>query len=146
MQTTTEYNTWCGHAFEIVCLHHINQIVKALGINGCINTPCSWSYRPSANVIADTEADEDLKHGTQIDLLIDRSDKSISVCEMKYCNSEYEIDKAYDCHITHLLKVFKKITKTNKTLIPTFITPHGLYNNMYARRIGREVVGNDLFL
>lgn len=145
MQTTAEYESWCGHAFEIVCLHHINEIVKALGIDGCINTPCSWSYRPTTKVLADEEADEDLKHGTQIDLLIDRSDRSISICEMKYCNEEYEISKAYDAHLVHRLKVFKKVTKTTKTLIPTFVTPHGLYNNMYARKINRQVTGNDLF-
>ncbi|WP_308271180.1 AAA family ATPase [Prevotella sp.] len=145
MQTTAEYESWCGHAFEIVCLHHINEIVKALGIDGCINTPCSWSYRPTTKVLADEEADEDLKHGTQIDLLIDRSDRSISICEMKYCNGEYEISKAYDAHLVHRLKVFNKVTKTTKTLIPTFVTPHGLYNNMYARKINRQVTGNDLF-
>ncbi len=145
MQTTAEYESWCGHAFEIVCLHHINEIVKALGIDGSINTPCSWSYRPTTKVLADDEADEDLKHGTQIDLLIDRSDRSISICEMKYCNGEYEISKAYDAHLAHRLKVFKKVTKTTKTLIPTFLTPHGLYNNMYARKINRQVIGNDLF-
>lgn len=145
MQTTAEYESWCGHAFEIVCLHHINEIVKALGIDGCINTPCSWSYRPTTKVLADEEADEDLKHGTQIDLLIDRSDRSISICEMKYCNGEYEISKAYDAHLVHRLKIFKKVTKTTKTLIPTFVTPHGLYNNMYARKINRQVTGNDLF-
>ena len=145
MQTTAEYESWCGHAFEIVCLHHINEIVKALGIDGCINTPCSWSYRPTTKVLVDEEADEDLKHGTQIDLLIDRSDRSISICEMKYCNGEYEISKAYDAHLAHRLKVFKKVTKTTKTLIPTFVTPHGLYNNMYARKINRQVTGNDLF-
>ena len=145
MQTTAEYESWCGHAFEIVCLHHINEIVKALGIDGSINTPCSWSYRPTTKVLADDEADEDLKHGTQIDLLIDRSDRSISICEMKYCNGEYEISKAYDAHLVHRLKVFKKVTKTTKTLIPTFVTPHGLYNNMYARKINRQVTGNDLF-
>lgn len=145
MQTTAEYESWCGHAFEIVCLHHINEIIKALGIDGSINTPCSWSYRPTTKVLADDEADEDLKHGTQIDLLIDRSDRSISICEMKYCNGEYEISKAYDLHLAHRLKVFKKVTKTTKTLIPTFLTPHGLYNNMYARKINRQVIGNDLF-
>ena len=145
MQTTAEYESWCGHAFEIVCLHHINEIIKALGIDGCINTPCSWSYRPTAKVMADDEADEDLKRGTQIDLLIDRSDKSISICEMKFCNGEYEITKAYDAHLAHRLKIFKKVTKTTKTLIPTFVTPHGLYNNMYARKINRQITGDDLF-
>ena len=95
--------------------------------------------------MADDEADEDLKRGTQIDLLIDRSDKSISICEMKFCNGEYEISKAYDAHLAHRLKIFKKVTKTTKTLIPTFVTPHGLYNNMYARKINRQVTGDDLF-
>lgn len=64
---------------------------------------------------------------------------------MKYCSGEYEISKSYDAHLVHRLKVFKKVTKTTKTLIPTFVTPHGLYNNMYARKINRQVTGNDLF-
>lgn len=145
MQTTPDYNSWCGYAFEIVCLHHINEIVKALGIDGCINTPCSWLYRPSTMMKEDESADEDLKHGTQIDLLIDRSDKCISICEMKYCNGEYEIDKSYYTHLAHRLNVFKKVTKSKKTLIPTFITPYGLYDNMYARKINRQVTGDDLF-
>lgn len=126
MQSTSEYASWCGHAFEITCLHHINNIVKALGIDGCINIPCAWSYRPTSKTLADEDADEDLKQGAQIDLLIDRSDKSISICEMKYCQGEYEINKAYDAHLMHRLNIFKKVTKTNKTLIPTFITPYGL--------------------
>ena len=143
--STSEYASWCGHAFEITCLHHINNIVKALGIDGCINIPCAWSYRPTSKTLADEDADEDLKQGAQIDLLIDRSDKSISICEMKYCQGEYEINKAYDAHLMHRLNIFKKVTKTNKTLIPTFITPYGLYNNMYARKITRQVTGDDLF-
>ena len=73
-----------------------NNIVKALGIDGCINIPCAWSYRPTSKTLADEDADEDLKQGAQIDLLIDRSDKSISICEMKYCQGEYEINKAYE--------------------------------------------------
>ena len=100
MQSTSEYDSWCGHAFEIVCLHYINNVVKA---------------------------------------------KSISICEMKYCQGEYEIDKAYDAHLMRRLKIFKKVTKTNKTLIPSFVTPFGLYNNMYARKITRQVTGDDLF-
>ena len=144
-KTKLLYASWCGHAFEITCLHHINNIVKALGIDGCINIPCAWSYRPTSKTLADEDADEDLKQGAQIDLLIDRSDKSISICEMKYCQGEYEINKAYDAHLMHRLNIFKKVTKTNKTLIPTFITPYGLYNNMYARKITRQVTGDDLF-
>ena len=145
MQSTAEYESWCGYAFEVVCLHHINQIVRALGIDGCINVPCSWSYRPSASVMSDADADDDLKHGTQIDLLIDRSDKSISVCEMKYCSGEYEISRTYNEHLMRRMNIFKKVTKTKKTIVPIFITPFGLYNNMYSRKISRQVTGNDLF-
>ncbi len=146
MQSTAEYRAWCGHAFEIVCLHHINEIVRALGIDGCINVPCSWSYRPSAGVMSDEDADDDLKRGAQIDLLIDRSDRTISVCEMKYCDGEYEIDKEYDSRLARRLRTFRKVTGTNKTLVMTFVTPHGLYNNVYSRKITRQVVGDDLFV
>jgi len=145
MQSTDEYQNWCGYAFEVVCLNHIEQIVEALGISGCINTSCSWSYRPSKAVREDEDADEDLKHGAQIDLLIDRSDKHINICEMKYSLSEYEIDKQYYEHVQRRMRIFKKVSKTTKTIVPIFITSEGLYNNMYARKITRQVTGNDLF-
>lgn len=146
MQSTPTYQSWAGYAFEIVCLHHINQIVRALGIDGCINIPCSWAYRPTSAIVNNEEADEDIRHGAQIDLLIDRSDKSITVCEMKYSSHEYEIDRVYDSHTARRMRIFSKITKTRKTVIPTYITPYGLYNNMYARKIQRQVTGDDLFI
>ena len=145
LQSTPAYHSWCGHAFEMVCLHHINQIVKALGIDGCINIPCSWAYRPSQTVINDPEADEALKHGAQIDLLIDRSDNVINLCEMKYSNYEYEIDKAYFNHLNRRIQTFKRVTKTRKSVTPIFITSQGLYKNQYGRQIVREVKGDDLF-
>ena len=145
MQATNEYASWCGYAFEIVCLNHLEQIVRALGIDGTINTPCSWTYRPSKALLADDEADEDLKHGTQIDLLIDRSDKTITICEMKYSQGEYEITKGYDTQLSRRLRIFRKVTKTKKSLVTTFITPNGLLDNVYARRIVREVTGDMLF-
>lgn len=144
MQATELYRSWCGYAFEVVCLNHIDQIVHALGIDGSINTACSWSYRPSPSLPVDT--DEDLKHGTQIDLLIDRSDNTVNVCEMKYSLSEYEIDKKYFNHLEQRMRIFKKVTKTRKSVVPVFITSFGLYNNMYSRRFTREVKGDDLFV
>lgn len=144
-QSTPAFSSWCGYAFEIVCLLHINQIVKALGIDGSINMPCAWSYRPTAAVLQHADIDDDLRHGAQIDLLIDRSDRAITLCEMKYSTGEFEIDKALDSHIARRLQIFRKVTKTRKTLIPAFVTPNGLYDNSYARRIQRQVVGDDLF-
>ncbi len=145
MQNTSEYASWCGYAFEIVCLNHLEQIVSALGINGMINTPCSWMYKPSKAILDDENADDDLNHGTQIDLLIDRSDKTITICEMKFCQGEYEITKDYDMVMSRRLRIFKKVTKTRKSLVPTFITPNGLFDNIYSRRIGRQVTGEQLF-
>lgn len=146
MQSTTEYASWCGYAFELVCLNHLEQIVHALGIDGTINSPCSWFYRPNKNIQTDEEADEDLKHGTQIDLLIDRSDKTINICEMKYSQDEYEITKSYDTQLKRRMSVFRKVTKTRKTLTPSFITPNGLFDNMYARRVQRVITADDLFM
>lgn len=144
MQSTEEYRSWCGYAFEIVCLNHVEQIVHALGIDGSINTVCSWSYRPPKSLPKDT--DEDLKHGTQIDLLIDRSDNTVNVCEMKYSLTEFEIDKSYFNLVEQRIRIFKKVTKTRKSVVPVFITSLGLYDNMYSRRIPREVKGDDLFV
>jgi hypothetical protein len=144
MQSTNQYESWCGYGFEILCLNHLDQIVQALGIDGTINVPCSWAYRPTKNMISDA-TDEDLKHGAQIDLLIDRSDKCISICEMKYSQNEYEITKSYDTHLNQRMRIFRKVTKTKKSLLPTFITPNGLLDNMYARKISRQVKGKQLF-
>ena len=143
MQSAALYESWCGYAFEIVCLNHLDQIVQALGIDGSINKPCSWFYRPSKNT--SDETDEDLKHGAQIDLLIDRSDKCISICEMKYSTDEYEITKSYDSQLARRMRIFRKVTQTKKSLLPAFITPNGLLDNMYARKISREVKGDALF-
>ena len=145
LQTTSTYASWCGYAFEIVCLNHLEQIVRALGIDGSINTLCSWTYHPTKSLLSDNEADEDLKHGAQIDLLIDRSDKTISICEMKYSPGEYEITKDYDSLLKRRLRTFKKVTKTKKSITHAFITPNGLLNNVYARLAGRQVTGDALF-
>lgn len=142
MRQTESYRTWCGYAFEIVCLNHLEEIVKALGISGCLNVPCSWSYRPQKPV---TEDDADLKRGAQIDLLIDRSDNTINLCEMKYSQEKYEIDKKYDSLLAARVRTFRKVTKTRKSLVVTFITPNGLLDNVYARKVTSEVKGNELF-
>lgn len=140
-----EYNAWTGYAFETVCLHHLEQIINTLGISGAYYSPCSWTYRPSDAVLNDDNADEDLKRGGQIDLLIDRLDKTVSVCEMKYSGDEYEITKAYANHVEQRLRTFKKVTNTKKSFSIVYVTPFGLYNNMYARKVNKEVTADDLF-
>lgn len=142
---TPEYAAWSGYSFEMVCLHHIEQIVSALGVSGMYYTPCSWYYRPSVEVLNDADADEDLKEGGQIDLLIDRNDKTVSVCEMKYASGEYEITKAYANHVEQRLRAFRKVTSTKKSFSIVYVTPFGLHDNMYARKVHKEITADDLF-
>lgn len=139
-QNTPGYRQWCGYAFELVCLNHIDMIIKALGVDGCITEPCSWSYRASKG-----QEDELLKVGAQIDLLIDRSDRTITICEMKYSAGEYAITKEEDAALQRRMEVLRRVTGTRKSLMATYITPNGLYDNMYARRLVRVVTGDDLF-
>ena len=142
---TPEYAAWSGYSFETVCLHHIEQIVNALGISGTFYSPCSWAYRPSEAILNDADADEDLKRGGQIDLLIDRNDKTVSVCEMKYASGEYEITKAYANHVEQRLRTFRKVTSTKKSFSIVYVTPFGLYNNMYSRKVNKQITADDLF-
>ena len=143
--STSAYQAWSGYAFEIVCLHHINQIVEGLGISGTIYSPCSWTYRPTDAVRSDAIADEDLKTGAQIDLLIDRNDKTITVCEMKYSDNLYTIDINYNERVQARLRTFRSVTKTKKSLAVAYITPQGLTNNMYARRAIKQITAEQLF-
>lgn len=136
MQSTVAYSSWCGYAFEKICLHHLEQIASSLGIDGVINEACSWSYR--------AKKDEGEK-GAQIDLLIDRSDKVVNICEMKYCQAEFEITKEYFSKIQERIDLFKKVTKTKKSVVPVFVTSCGLRNNAYARKITRSITMDDLF-
>ena len=139
------YNAWSGYAFETVCLHHIDQIVEGLGISGIINKPCSWAYRPTENIKNNPDIDDNLKSGGQIDLLIDRNDKTITVCEMKYSDREYVIDKAYDKHVGERIRKFREVEHTTKTLQVVYVTPYGLYNNMYARKVKKQITAEHLF-
>ena len=85
------------------------------------------------------------KDGTQIDLLIDRRDRVINLCEIKFSSGQYEIDKDYDMALKRKLEIFREATGTTKTLLITMITTYGIKKNMYSNYVGREVVMDDLF-
>ena len=125
---------WEGLTFEQVCKDHIDQIKKKLGISGIMSEVSSWHKRGSG--------DED---GAQIDLLIDRRDRTINLCEIKFSTGVYEIDKAYDMALKNKALVFRNETGTNKTLQITMITTNGVKKNKYSNYIGKTVVIDDLF-
>ena len=125
-------NTWEGYAFEQVCILHINEIRKALGISGIASHVCSWSYK-------------DKKQGAQIDLVIDRSDNVIDLCEMKYSDRPFELTKDYVEWLKERRDLFREQTGTNKTLHLTMVTTYGISNGKYASSIQGRVTMDDLF-
>ncbi len=139
MRNDESRNAWSGYAFEQVCMHHIRQIKKALGISGILANVYSWSSRPFVDV---TGAEW---KGGQIDMLIDRADGAINICEMKYAKDEYSITADYEQRLRERMSSFHAATKTKKALLHTFITTYGVKRNMHSGLVNSEVKLDDLF-
>ncbi len=131
--------SWSGYAFEQVCLHHIGQIKSALSIGGVIGNIYSWNCRPF------TEKDGTQWAGGQIDLLIDRADDVINICEVKYASDIYAIDAEYAKRLQSRASLFRRVTKTRKALHHTFITTFGVAKNNYYDIVQSEITMDDLF-
>ena len=132
-------NAWTGYAFEQVCLHHIPQIRQALGITGVLTNVYAWKCKP----FSDADGNE-WKDG-QIDLVIDRSDKVMNLCEMKYAQSEFVIDKELFETIRNRTELFRREQKTRKNLRCTFVTLYGVKQNHYSGIVNNQIILNDLF-
>jgi uncharacterized protein len=113
------FRTWSGYAFEMVCLHHLKEIKQALGIGGVFTNTASW-YATGSSAKA------------QIDLVIDRRDGVINLCEMKFSIKPFVIDKKYADELRHKIATFREQTKTTKSLFLTMITASGLQKNEYS--------------
>jgi len=83
--------------------------------------------------------------GVQIDLVIERNDGVINLCEMKYCRDEYEIDAAYERQLQRRCEVFRRETGTKSALHTTMVTTYGLVQNIHAAGVQAEVTMEDLF-
>ena len=129
------HNTWEGLAFEHVCLQHIPQIKKALQIGGILTNTCAWYHKP----------DENVKEGAQIDLLIDRADNIINLCEIKYASGKYILDQKKLDELKRKREIFMTVTHTRKAVHLTMITPEGLKDNAYAHEIQSQITLDDLF-
>ena len=134
--TGISWKSWSGNAFESVCMKHEEQIKKALGIGGVHCQTSMWRYKPDSNK----------EQGVQIDMLIDRQDLCINICEIKFSINEYEISKGYSKELETKLKVFRNSSKTRKTHFLTMITTHGVKNiKNYSGLIQNEIRMDELF-
>lgn len=127
---------WEGLTFEQVCKDHIKQIKQALGISGVLTKESTWST---------LDDDEKGITGAQIDLLIERRDHVINLCEIKFSNDEYIINKNYDLVLRNKVSSFVKATNTKSSIQLTLITTYGIKKNMYSGFVTNEVTMDDLF-
>ncbi len=120
--------SWAGYAFEIACLHHTYQIKAALGITGIQSSISSWQ-----------------SSAAQIDLVIDRKDQVINLCEMKFSINPFSIDMKYAENLRNKLGNFRQETQTRKTLFLTFITSYGIAQNKYSHLVNNSLTMDVLF-
>lgn len=125
---TPAFFTWSGFAFEMVCLHHVSQIKKALGISGVQTSIATWQS-PEA----------------QIDLMIDRRDQVINLCEMKFSIHPFVIDKKYAGTLRNKVGSFRQGTNTKKALFLTFVTTYGIAQNKYSGLVRNSLEMDVLF-
>ncbi len=129
-QGTPAWRAWTGLAFEAVCLQHVGAIKRALGISGIESREGSWSSRGGE------------VEGAQIDLVIDRADRSANLCEMKFSETEFVIDKKYARELEHKRAVFRAAFP-RKAAFLTLVTTYGVRNNEHAQRLGIKVLAMD---
>lgn len=126
------WKSWSGFAFESICLAHIPQIKTALKIGGIYTEESSWRKIGTAK-----------ETGAQIDLLIDRNDNVINICEIKFALDEFTITKKYAEELKRKIAVFRKDTKSKKTLFLTMITTFGVTENQYATSLVQQTIEMD---
>ncbi len=130
------WSAWAGYTFEGVCLKHIHPIKDGLGIRAVGTTESNWRYRPADRSDA----------GAEIDLVIDRQDHCINLCEMKYSDHEFVISKRYAAQLKNKVDAFRERTHTRKTLLPVMITTHGTrVNTYYEELVADQLTMDDLF-
>lgn len=133
---TPAWRAWSGYAFENICRRHLLKLKDALGIAGVETTHGCWLHRPSGPGDA----------GAQIDLLIDRRDDVINICEMKYTDGEFVINKPYAAELRRKLDVFRYATRTRKALFLTLVTSCGVKKNSYfTELVNSQVTMDELF-
>lgn len=133
---TSLHSTWAGLAFERLCLCHLEQIKKALGICGVQTSAAAWRHY----------GDEENPEGAQIDLLIDRADRVINLCEMRYCENVYSITEARRAELLERRGIFLEVTGTKRTVHLTMVTSCGLKKGANTGIVQSEVTLDDLFV
>lgn len=126
---------WEGLAFERVCLLHTAQIKQALGISGVATSEFAWRGRPSEGGV----------RGAQIDLVIQRADRVHNLCEMKFADSEYVLEKDEAASWRERAATYRRETDVHAACHVTLVTPYGIRHNRHDGVVQSVVTMDDLF-
>lgn len=132
--TSASINSWRGFAFEEICFNHVDKIKKALNILGVSSRQSGWA------VIGDDDTE-----GGQIDLLIERKDNVVNMCEMKFYSELITISKAYHAKLVHRQNLLMKNLSRKTVVLPVLVTTEGLAYNEYSGIFQNVVIIDDLF-
>ena len=134
--TTAVWKTWSGQAFESICLKHVPQIKKALGISGIYIEESIWRYVPKTTGEA----------GAQIDLVLDRADNCINLIEIKFHKEAFSLEQSDAARLERAGRIFMEKIGTKKNIFYTMLTTFGVkVNEHYLGLIQNQVVMNALF-
>lgn len=129
------YTAWSGYAFENICLMHTDQIKAALGISGVFTQHSSWKFKGN-----------DVLTGAQIDMVIDRADQIIHICEAKFTKDNFGINNVYAEQLRLRKSIFRQATQTKKAIFTTLLTTYpALKNKYYLEEIDNEISMDKLF-
>jgi hypothetical protein len=125
-------SSWAGQTFEQVCKDHINQVKKTIGISALLTDISSWQGSSESGK-------------AQIDLVIDRRDRTTNICEIKFSMGEFVIDKEYEEKLRKKIQVFREATNSRKALQLVMITTFGVRQNAHSGIMQSQVRMDDLF-
>jgi predicted AAA+ superfamily ATPase len=135
LSAKSSFSAWSGYAFENICMIHIDQVKKALGISGIYSTTSSWLFNGN-----------DVLPGAQVDMIIDRADQTINLCEAKFTKENFAITKSYSAQLRMKKSVFSQATQTKKSVFTTLLTTFpAIQNQYYLAEIDNEVPMEKLF-
>lgn len=129
---TSAWYAWAGYAFEAVCWKHIDMIKKALGLDKIHTNWGDWRYIPEKSA-----------KGAQIDLVLDRDDDCVTLCEIKHTEKDFVITKTYAKEIESKQVIYKEQTRTKKQILWCLITNNGIAENRYFRELIQHTVNLD---
>lgn len=132
---SAQHNAWVGLAFERVCFQHIPQITKALGINGMHTSVYTWQIGTAS----------DGSRGAQIDMLIDRADNMVNICEMKFSKTPYTVSNDDSIAIANKVERFSNAIGNSKSINITMITVNGIAESGHWSDVHSVVTADDLF-